>query len=92
VECAYFLMPQDLASSDLVPFEGFEGWEEKADACILGVIHSIQESTFWPPRDPEVSKYDDFGWIFLGHHTDIPCEGQPTLDGEPLGRKLEGAA
>jgi ATP-dependent helicase/nuclease subunit B len=92
VECAYFLMPQDLASSDLVPFEGFEGWEEKADACILGVTRSIQESTFWPPRDPEVSKYDDFGRIFLGHHTDIPCEGQPTLDEEPLGRKLEGAA
>jgi len=92
VECAYFLMPQELSSSDLIPFKGFEGWEEKADACILGITESIREGVFWPPRDPDNSKYDDFASIFLGHHTDIPGVGQPTLDGGPLGRNMEEAA
>jgi len=91
VECAYFLIPSLLEKTEIVPFEGFEGWEQKAGACISGIVDAIGKGIYWPPRDTESGWKDEFERIFLDHHLDPPGGDQSTFDPANLGRKEEAA-
>lgn len=91
VECSYFLIPSVLEKTGIVPFGGFEGWEEKAGECISGIVDAIGKGIYWPPRDAAISWKDEFDRIFLDHHLDPPGGDQATFDPSNLGKKEEAA-
>jgi ATP-dependent helicase/nuclease subunit B len=77
VEVGYFSLPGKVNESCFLPFERIEELEQSAFDCLKGVITSIREGIFWPPR---MLKYDDFEGLHFDHFQSMKSSGQQTFD------------
>jgi len=80
VEVGYFILPSKIAQTEFIPFAALDELSGSADACLRGVIDSIRNGIFWPPRQP---KYDEFEDL-LFNHLEAKDQCQQTLDPEML--------
>ena len=77
VEIGYLSLPAKISAAAFLPFVEIDALSSSAHTCLRGVLQSIHDGIFWPPRQP---KYDDFQDLFFDHLEANARSGQQTLD------------
>ena len=83
VEVGYLALPAKVSATAFLPFTEIDDLSFSAHTCLKGVLQSIHDGVFWPPRQPA---YDDFEDLFFDHMEADAHSDQQTLDPSNLMR------